>query len=60
MYASPIGNSYRASRGFLQKDVDVPHYGVKGFVTTPTTGNGTVPGQLSLQFKYHYACKNVI
>lgn len=61
VYASAIGNSYRASRGFLQKDVDVPHYGVKGFITTPNANiGGLTTGKLSLEFKYYYACKNVI
>lgn len=62
VFASAIGNSYRASRGFLQKDVDVPHYGIKGFMTTPNpaSGGATLIGKLSLEFKYYYACKNVI
>lgn len=61
VYASAIGNSYRASRGFLQKDVDVPHYGVKGFITTPNGSVGGLnTGKLSIEFKYYYACKNVI
>lgn len=61
VYASAIGNSYRATRGFLQKDVDVPHYGMKGFITTPSAvGGATQIGKLAIEFKYHYACKNVI
>jgi len=61
VYASAIGSSYRATRGFLQKDVDVPHYGMKGFITTPNIITGNVNlGQLMLEFKYFYAAKNVI
>jgi hypothetical protein len=61
IYASAIGSSYRASRGFLSSAIDVPHYGLKGFVTTPSIVTGNVnQGTILIECKYFYNCKNTV
>jgi len=61
IYASAVGNSYRASRGFLQSATDVPHYGLKGFVTTPSFVTGNVnQGTMLIECKYFYKCMNTV
>lgn len=61
IYASAVGSSYRASRGFLTNNVDVPHYGLKCFILMTAPGVGaTSLGVLNIEIKYFYKCKNVV
>jgi len=59
VFSGIAGVSYRASRGFLQKDITVPHYGLKGFLKVPNYNAGAA-GVMNIEVTYNYACKNVI
>lgn len=61
VYASALGSSYRAQRGYLQSFVDVPHYGMKGAITVQSGGSGTTTQSYCIvEVAYTYNAKNTI
>ena len=61
VYASALGSTYQAKRGFLTGNVDAAHYGMKGAISILSVGDGTTTvGYLVVDVAYTYACKNQI
>lgn len=61
VYVSALANNYQAKRGFVTAAVDTPHYGMKGALLLSATGAGTTTlGQLLIECKYLFACKNTL
>lgn len=61
VYASAVSSSYKAARGFLTNNIDVPHYGLKGGVVMATgAGGGTNIGFMNIEVAYTFQCKNTV
>jgi len=59
VYLTSLVSNYEASRGFVNTDSAIPHYGVKLGITNIGTMSATTSGFVDFNFKFFLTLKNV-